>query len=334
MMSGENEEAIRLGDEALTICDQLGLDEIRASVLISMGPARAGLGDLERSISDQERGIAIAQAINSHEAVRGYGNLASILIAVGDLPGSFLAAREGQNLANRFGLRWYIRWLQIDALDELFYTGSDWDRLLGGVEELAGERAILVAVAYRLAVRVRLARGDLRGALTYTDRMLEIAGDSREPQIIGAVSEVAAFAKLAAGEIEACESLVDRLLKLPDWDSLWGYIHAPLLGIVLHALGRGDELATVTAGATLRTPWLEASLASATGDFARAAGIYEQMGDRPDEAYARLKAAEQLIGQDRRPEAEEQLERALAFFSSVRATAYIREAEMLRSVLP
>jgi DNA-binding SARP family transcriptional activator/class 3 adenylate cyclase len=333
MMTGENEEAIRIGDEALTICDQLGLDEIRASVLVSMGPCRAGIGDLERSIADEERAIAVAQAINSPEAVRGYGNLASILMAVGDLPGCYLAVREGLKLAERLGLRWYIRWLQFDSLQEPYYTGGDWDGLLTVVEETLGERAILKAIAYQLGIRVRLARGDLRGALDYTDRMLEVTGDSREPQILGMAWEVAAFAKLAAGEREACENLVDRMLELPDWDSLWAYPHAALLGIVLHALGRQDELARVTAQARIRTPWLEASLASAAGDFARAADVYESIGNRPDEAYARLKAGEQLAGQGRRADAEGQLERALAFFRSVSATAYMREAEALLAVL-
>jgi DNA-binding SARP family transcriptional activator/tetratricopeptide (TPR) repeat protein len=334
MMSGENEEAIRLGDEALAICDQLGLDEIRAAVLISMGPARAGVGDVERAIADQERGIAFARAINSHEAARGYGNLSSTVQAVGDLSGSYLVLREGLQLAERMGLRWYVRWLRIDELVELYYTGRDWNRLLEAVEEVAGEQAILRVVPYNLGIRIRLARGDLRGALAYVDQILHVVADSREPQILGAAWEVAAFAKLAAGEREACEELVERLIELPEWDSLWAYLHAPLFGIVLHALGRGDELAKLTAGATVRTPWLEASLASATGDFARAADIYEEMGDRPDEAYARLKSGEQLIGQERRAEAGAQLERALSFFRSVGATAYIIEAEALLAAFP
>src|SRR5439155_831648 len=155
-----------------------------------------------------------------------------------------------------------------------------WDRLLAVVEEPARGPSILQVVAYNLGLRVRLARGDLSEALIYTDRMLRAAEDTKEPQILGSVWEVAAFARLAVGEREACEDFVGRLIELLDWDSLWAYIHAPLLGIVLHDLGRGDELAKRTAGAKIRTPWLEGSLASAAGDFTRAADIYEQMGDR------------------------------------------------------
>jgi len=50
---------------------------------------------------------------------------------------------------------------------------------------------------------------------------------------------------------------------------------------------------------------------------------------RPHEAYARLRAAEQLVAEGRQAEADAQLEKALAFFRSVGATRYIREAEAL-----
>ena len=53
------------------------------------------------------------------------------------------------------------------------------------------------------------------------------------------------------------------------------------------------------------------------------------MGSRPDEAFVRLRAAEALVGAGRRAEADVELERSLAFYRSVDATAYIREAERL-----
>jgi hypothetical protein len=45
--------------------------------------------------------------------------------------------------------------------------------------------------------------------------------------------------------------------------------------------------------------------------------------------YARLRGAEALVAAGRRADADEQLQRALAFYRSVGATAYIREAEAL-----
>jgi tetratricopeptide (TPR) repeat protein len=334
MMAEDFGEAIRTGEEALAICDELSLDAIQAAVLVSMGPAHAGAGDPENAIADLERGTALAEAINSYDVARGYGNLGEVLIALGDLAGGLQARRSGLEIAERLGLRWYARWLQFEELEELFYVRGEWDELLRRAEGFVRERTVMAVTAFELAIRVRLAQGDLPAALATVTQMIEAMKDSPEPQIVGTTLQVAAFAQLAAGEREACEDFVDRIIEFFNWDSLWTYVHTPLLGIVLHALGRGEELAELAAGARIRTPWLEASLASAAGNFGRAAEIYEQMGDRPDEAYARLKAGEQLVTEDRRAEAVDQLERALSFFRSVGATAYISEAEALLSGLP
>ena len=48
-----------------------------------------------------------------------------------------------------------------------------------------------------------------------------------------------------------------------------------------------------------------------------------------EEAYARLRAAEQLESQGRHAEAQTHLTRALAFYRSVGATAYVRRGEAL-----
>jgi hypothetical protein len=192
-----------------------------------------------------------------------------------------------------------------------------------------GERTVFAVIAYNFLIRVRLARGDIGNAQADTDRLLEFFSTSQDAQVVWMALEVSAFARLAAGDREACEHLVDRLVESIDWDSPVSSPNIALLAVVMHALGRGGELADLTAGVKTRTPWLEAALASAAGDFVGAADVYQRMGDRPDEAYARLKAAERLVEEGRGPEARDQLERALAFFRSVRATAYIEQAEAL-----
>ena len=57
--------------------------------------------------------------------------------------------------------------------------------------------------------------------------------------------------------------------------------------------------------------------------------LFGEIGSLPDEALARLRAAEKLVAAGRHAEADEQLARALAFWRSVRATRYIREGEAL-----
>jgi hypothetical protein len=88
-------------------------------------------------------------------------------------------------------------------------------------------------------------------------------------------------------------------------------------------------LATLRAEPETTNRWLEAGRAAFDGRFAVAADIYARMPFRPAEALARIRAAEQLIATGRRPEADAQLQRALAFWRSVGATLYIRQAEEL-----
>jgi thioredoxin-like negative regulator of GroEL len=73
----------------------------------------------------------------------------------------------------------------------------------------------------------------------------------------------------------------------------------------------------------------DAAAAYGTGAFEEAAEIYADIGALPDEAHARLRAAEALVAAGRRAEADAQLQQALAFYRSVGATGYIREAEGL-----
>jgi DNA-binding SARP family transcriptional activator len=330
MMSGEPGEALAAGGEALVICEELGLDEIRATVLNCMGPSRLAAGDAAAGLADLERGIALAESLGSYEAVHGLGNLADARMALGDLQGSYEARRAALEQGERLGLRLYVRWLRIVELDELYFTSGAWDELLERVEELVPERTILAVPAFVFRARVLLARGDVGAALVDVDRLLALTEDVRDDQVVMPALAIAAFARLTAGDGEACADLADELLAFAHWESLLmqGY-SAPTVGFVVHALGRGDELAARVAGVRNRTPWLEAGLAAASGDLVRAADVYELIGARPDEAYARLKASEQLIAEGRSAEAGEQLERALAFFRAVGATAYALEAEAL-----
>ena len=101
------------------------------------------------------------------------------------------------------------------------------------------------------------------------------------------------------------------------------------LAIVLRGLGRTGELSKLIAGISVPTPWLEAAAATAAGNFGWAADRYARLGSMPDEAYARLRAAEQLFAAGRPTEGTTQLERAGSFYQQVAASAYLREAEAL-----
>jgi hypothetical protein len=67
----------------------------------------------------------------------------------------------------------------------------------------------------------------------------------------------------------------------------------------------------------------------ASGEFVSAADEYERLDRAFLAAHARLRAAEVLLDERRRDEADAQLNRALALFRAAGATAFIREGEAL-----
>jgi hypothetical protein len=69
--------------------------------------------------------------------------------------------------------------------------------------------------------------------------------------------------------------------------------------------------------------------ASLDGDLVEGAETLGEIGQVVLESVARLRAGAALAARERRAEAGEQLERSLAFWRSVGATRYIREAEAL-----
>ena len=75
MLAGLGEQAIRVGRQALAMAEELGLDELQAHALNNIGVSRLGMGD-RGGLEDLERSIEIADAINSVESARAYGNLA------------------------------------------------------------------------------------------------------------------------------------------------------------------------------------------------------------------------------------------------------------------
>ena len=105
-------------------------------------------------------------------------------------------------------------------------------------------------------------------------------------------------------------------------------INLPTFASAARLLDLAGELVDVLADHP-ETPWTAAARAYAQSDFIAAAEILHQTGSKPEEAEARLRAAEQLVSLGRRAEADAQLQPALDFYRSVGATRYIRDCEAL-----
>ncbi len=73
-IAGDTDEAIRCGEEALAMAEQLSLDEQRARGLAALGVAYSRLGD-PRGVAHMERALELALSLNSPEAARLHNNL-------------------------------------------------------------------------------------------------------------------------------------------------------------------------------------------------------------------------------------------------------------------
>jgi hypothetical protein len=328
------QEAIQVGRQALSIADRLGLHRDRVGALQAIGPARFLGGDLG-GIADLEQAIEIAVEHNLPVSAMACGDLASTLISLGQLARGFQLQAQARHAAERFGLRGVLRWMHAERLLEDYWRGR-WDAALKGADQVlaeaeAGSSDFAESGSRSVRGWIRLARGDLRGALQDADAGLEHARVAKEPQVLYPSLAFRARALLAAGRQQEADTEANKLLAMlgqqgvlptaPDWSGD--------LAVVLQALGRGAELVELLADAKTPTGWFEAASALATGEFQRAADHYDQIQAQPDAAFARLQAAKRLVGAGRRAEANEQLSRALGFYRQVGATGYLGQADAL-----
>jgi class 3 adenylate cyclase/tetratricopeptide (TPR) repeat protein len=331
MLAAQDDEAVRLGGEALAMSQLLGLDDVSAQALNNIGVSRVALGD-DAGIDDLERAISIAREINSPEIARGYRFLASVVAISGDLERSYELFAEGRRAAERFADAHNARPLAASYVGELYWRG-EWDEAVARAdsfieESRAGSPHYHEIPCRRVRGQIRLAREDPAGALEDADVGLAFARTARDPWFLNGALAFRARALLSEGHADEAASLVDELL---------GLLHSPRrlglggelfeLSVVLVDLGRGEELARLVGGLQHPTRWAAAAGAFARGDFSAAARAYAEIGARPDEAFARLRLAKQLVERGFRDDAESNLRLALAFYEQVGATAFLRDAE-------
>jgi tetratricopeptide (TPR) repeat protein len=238
-------------------------------------------------------------------------------------------------VAERFGIVYDVLWLR-GELASLAVEAGRWDEAAATLEELIAEFAegsshyMEVACRYDRA-RIRLARGDIDGAVDDATSVVELAERIKDPQALYPARAGVARILHAAGRQADADLLVKRLLEDVRGEDVQYFASSWVvdLAIAMTAAGRAEEFLERLPTLGSPTRWAEAAELWARGDLVPAAGVMEEIGARPDEALARLGAAERLAREGRRAEADEQLRRALAFFRSVGATRYIREGEAL-----
>ena len=108
---------------------------------------------------------------------------------------------------------------------------------------------------------------------------------------------------------------------------LWGVTAPSDAAWAMSALGARTSCSELIEPKRGPSRWAAAGAAILRGDLLAAADVFAEIGSLPDEARARLRAAERLDGEQR----AEQLRLARAFYDSVGATGFLRECEALEA---
>jgi hypothetical protein len=163
-----------------------------------------------------------------------------------------------------------------------------------------------------------------------SQRSLDLARRAKDPQVLLPALAVATRVSLELGRTEESEATGLELTRMAaeyrggantNWALIVSTVASRVAGLV--------EVIRAQLQADLDNPWAAAALAVLDERYEVAAGILDQMGDVADQAYARLLASEQHVVAGRQAEANAELSPALAFYRSVGATRYIRQAEAL-----
>ena len=316
------------------IADELGLEDIHASALITVGTARRNSGDPEGR-SPIEEGLQIADRLNLPQvSFRAINNLSvSLVNDEGRLDRSSELVEDGLRRCERLGDRPQLIWFQSILAANRFWLG-DFDDALRLVE-LVIDSAVpnyQTGNAHKLRARIRLARDDVAGAESDAEIAIALVRRIGEFQVVAPALAEASLVAAALGRESDALALVDELIELDRprpvraRSTTTGFYVPFALAAV--EVGRASEFLEVTANVEHPSPWLTAGRAYARGELGAAVELLSRLSV-PDTAWARLRAARALVDESRRAEADAQLHRALAFYRSVGGTRYIREGEAL-----
>jgi hypothetical protein len=327
---GRVAEAVELIEQALPAAEHLGLDAQRVRLLELRGASRIGLGD-EGGFVDFDQAVELGREARAFDALQNaLNNRMTKEVSLGRLDNARQSASAMvANLENDRSLI-QRRWVGAVQAELEFETGN-WNEGLNVAEEWlveadAGSPHVLEPMVRSFYALMLIARDDADSARE-VEQLVHAFGERRG----GAHQMTAhgAFALIQFGRREEAAELFADLLALGE--AMASVLNdSALISAAWLAceLGQTDAYSALLAHAPSR-PWTKAALGICRGDYVGAAELQEQIGYRPGEAYARLRAAKELVAEGRRAEADVELQRSLAFWRSVGAARYVREGEAL-----
>ena len=162
-LANREDPAVMFGDEALAMADELGLSDVRASILSVRGATLTMRGD-QGGVAMLEESIALFEQLNSSDAQRPYNNLADSHYNRGDLDEADVAVRRMKEAWKRFASVDWLRWAEAEEI-RLDYAAGRWDHAVEiadrWIEDAAQQGGHYLEALFRwYRGRIHLARGD------------------------------------------------------------------------------------------------------------------------------------------------------------------------------
>ena len=338
MNASEHSRASRLAREALPLTQELGIYDLQIRALDVLGSSRSTSGDVG-GLDDSRRAIGLARERNafSRLIVAEY-NVYFQLLFFGQIAAAYEALSTFLRDVESYGTADQRKGARGAEAHEAVLHGR-WEEAAERLDVLIAEAEAGAAPHYEdplwraLRASIALARADLAGASRDSEKALERARRTKDPQILAPALTVRGMVLLAHGQREEASRLVSEMLARGQL-LVTGLLHLHLtvtpieLAWLLRDLGREAELLSALETAPA-TPWLEAARAIAGGDSTDAIDLVVRMGAQPVEAYARLRTAVELARAGHHADSDEHLRAALAFYRSVGAKRYVAQAEEL-----
>jgi tetratricopeptide (TPR) repeat protein len=312
------------------MASELGLDELRAHSLTTIGMAKND-SDFGSGDEDMQHALEIALAADSPYSATIVNNLAVYATQAGDFPRTEELYAEALRLGERYGDAGTVRFVRGNVI-WLDYMLGRWDRALESANDFIAECEAGSPHTLELFVReeragILLARGDLDGALrdlAQVRGLVELRSDALEH-----LGRLALTAALYADLDQTDEARV-LAAQIPSLVREVG-LHGALMRLapIADDLGIGDELRdAAAAGAGPAMPlWRSTIELILAGDLVAAAVVMASTGIPNVESSLRKHAGLRLLAVGRTAEATVELDRALVFYRSVDARAYVAEIE-------
>jgi class 3 adenylate cyclase/tetratricopeptide (TPR) repeat protein len=319
-----------LAAAAVSLAREVGDAEIEADALITLGCTRVSLGDA-KGVREVEAALDLVGRRGT-TAGRAMTNLGWAYQVIGNLPRSHRATEESLEWAEQEGDA-QTAWFAKGNLAVSCYSLGRWDEALALIAsfDAVPEGARYQEVNARsIRATILAARSSPDDALAEMRAVVDVLRATASVQSMWSIFSgyIRLAQRLALGE-EAEAALDELVASMAGKESVGDPLswHVDLILVLLDArrLAEADSIVERLAPG----PWRDACAAIAGGEPALAADLLDATGEQPIQAELRFRAAESLVAAGLVAEAQEQLERARAFWRRVGATAYLRDADEL-----